>query len=155
MPFSLTSPSSLLNSLVLLPGHKKQGSSYLCFDYLHSLRPGHWAFSSKPEARAPWGRLPFNQGFRFEFLATSSSECNSIFKNFQKEDNRAWCTRSVPNFENFFPFNFAPRIGHLHQEVTWPMLPLTHSPLNRPCGSRSFLPFMTSSVLKVKDNFLR
>ena len=32
---------------------------------------------------------------------------------------------------------------------------LTHSPLNRPCGSRSFLPFVTSSVLTVKDNFLR
>ena len=26
---------------------------------------------------------------------------------------------------------------------------------NRPCGSRSFLPFVTSSVLMVKDNFLR
>ena len=35
---------------------------------------------------------------------------------------------------------------------------LTHSPLNRrnrPCGSRSFLPIVTSSVLTVKDNFLR
>ena len=32
---------------------------------------------------------------------------------------------------------------------------LTHSPLNRPCRSRSFLPFVTSSVLTVKDNFLR
>ena len=32
---------------------------------------------------------------------------------------------------------------------------LTHSPLNRPCGSRSFLPFVTSSVLTVKDNFVR
>ena len=32
---------------------------------------------------------------------------------------------------------------------------LTHSPLNRPCGSRSFLPFVTSSVLTVKGNFLR
>ena len=102
-----------LNSLVLPSGHKKQGSSYLCFDYVHSLRPGHRAFSSNPEARAPWGRFPINQNFRFEFLATSSSECNSIFKNFQKKDNCAWCTRSVPNFENFFPFNFAPRIGHL------------------------------------------
>ena len=74
---------------------------------------GHRAFSSNPEAQAPWGRFPINQNFRFEFLATSSSECNSIFKNFQKKDNCAWCTRSVPNFENFFSFNFAPRIGHL------------------------------------------
>ena len=32
---------------------------------------------------------------------------------------------------------------------------LTHSPLNRPCGSRSFLPIVTSSVLTVNDNFLR
>ena len=31
---------------------------------------------------------------------------------------------------------------------------LTHSLLNSPCGSRSFLPFVTSSVLTVKDNFL-
>ena len=26
---------------------------------------------------------------------------------------------------------------------------------NRPCGSTSFLPFVTSSVLTVKDNFVR
>ena len=32
---------------------------------------------------------------------------------------------------------------------------LTHLPLNRPCGSTFFLPFVTSSVLTVKDNFVR
>ena len=32
---------------------------------------------------------------------------------------------------------------------------LTHSPLNRPCGSTSFLPLVTSSVLTVKANFVR
>ena len=33
------------------------------------------------------GRFPFNQNFRFEFLATSNSEWNSISKNSQKWDN--------------------------------------------------------------------
>ena len=38
------------------------------------------------------GALPFNQNFRFEFPATSSSAFNSIF------------LREVyPNFRNFFP----------------------------------------------------
>ena len=38
------------------------------------------------------GAFPFNQNFRFEFPATSSSEFNSIF------------LREVyPNFRNFFP----------------------------------------------------
>ena len=35
---------------------------------------------------------------------------------------------------------------------------LTHSPWaarNRPCGSPSFLPLVTSSILMVKDNFVR
>ena len=32
---------------------------------------------------------------------------------------------------------------------------LTHSPLNRPCGSTSFLTLVTSSVLTVKANFVR
>ena len=32
---------------------------------------------------------------------------------------------------------------------------LTHSPLSRPCGSTSLLPLVTSSVLMIKDNFVR
>ena len=49
------------------------------------------------------GRFPFNQNFRFEFLATSNSEWNSIFKNFQKRGQ----PREVhPNFQKNFPGRF-------------------------------------------------
>ena len=45
------------------------------------------------------GRFPFNQNFRFEFLATSNSEWNSIFKNSQKWDN---LVRYTQIFEKIF-----------------------------------------------------
>ena len=56
----------------------------------------------------PWvhvhrGRFPFNQNFRCEFLATSSSEWNSIFQNCQKKGK----PREVyPNFRKCFPGSF-------------------------------------------------
>ena len=46
------------------------------------------------------GRFPFNQNFRFEFLATSNSEWNSIFKNSQKWDNLVRYTHLI--FEKIF-----------------------------------------------------
>ena len=61
------------------------------------------------------GRFPFNQNFRFEFLATSNSKWNSIFKNFQKGDNVVRCTQIFENFfpEVFFPCNFATGISRI------------------------------------------
>ena len=68
----------------------------------------------------PWvhvhrGRFPFNQNVRCEFLATSSSEWNSIFQNCQKKENLARYTQIFENVfpEVFFPFNFAPRISRI------------------------------------------
>ena len=48
------------------------------------------------------GRFPFNQNVWFEFSATSRSEWNSIFQNFQ---NRA-TSRGIPKFSKFFSQNF-------------------------------------------------
>ena len=61
------------------------------------------------------GRFPFNQNVQFEFKATSSSEWNSIFQNFQREANLARCTQIFGNFfpKVFFPFNFAPGISRI------------------------------------------
>ena len=65
-------------------------------------------------------RFPFNQNVRFEFSATSTSEWNSIFQNFQKRGQ----PRDVdPKFrkknfkEVFFPFmiNFALRIWRIRR----------------------------------------
>ena len=53
--------------------------------------------------------------FRFEFLATSSSKWNSIFKNFQKGDNFLRCTQTFEKFfpEVFFPCNFSTVISRI------------------------------------------
>ena len=60
------------------------------------------------------GRFSFNQNVRFKFSATSSSEWNNIFRNFQKDDTLARYTQ----LETFFPevfvlFNFAPGISRI------------------------------------------
>ena len=57
----------------------------------------------------------FNQNVQFEFKATSRSEWNSIFQNFQREANLARCTQIFGNFfpKVFFPFNFAPGISRI------------------------------------------
>ena len=48
------------------------------------------------------GRFPFNQNVRFEFSATSSSEWNSIFQNFQHTTSR-----SIPKFSETFSRKFS------------------------------------------------
>ena len=50
------------------------------------------------------GRFRFNQNVRFEFSATSSSEWNSFFQNFQK---RGQPHKVYPNFRNFFSRKFS------------------------------------------------
>ena len=53
------------------------------------------------------GAFPFNQNFRFEFPATSSSEFNSIFLH-----------EVYPNFRNFFPeVSFPVNLTHNTSEL--------------------------------------
>ena len=51
--------------------------------------------------------FPFNQNVRFDFSSTSSSEWNSIFKNFQKEHNLA---RYTQIFKKIFPRQGAKKV---------------------------------------------
>jgi len=55
------------------------------------------------------GRFLFNQNVWFEFSATSRSEWNSIFQNFQKEDNLARYAQILKKIfpDVLFSLNFA------------------------------------------------
>ena len=61
------------------------------------------------------GCFPLNQNVQFDFSSTSSGEWNSIFKNFQKEDNLARYTQIFTKIfpEVFFQLNFSPRISRI------------------------------------------
>ena len=59
------------------------------------------------------GCFPFNQNVQSDFLSTSINEWNSIFRNFQKEDNLGRYTQIFKKIfpEVFFQLNFSLRIS--------------------------------------------